>query len=201
MTLACQALNENNLLLLCGLVMVQKQSTQIILLENTITMFRIALSASRTIAVVFLFNMIVACTVTQDPPAQTFGDPIEGVWLLGDKLSSISIAPCGSNIDDGLCGTLMQISEGDGSWGNQSNAEWWQKSPTPTITHLRPTEVEGKYIGFMYDSEIDETLHLQLVLANDSAIEAIVYFGADLDEAVDMAVGASFSPARVTNLS
>jgi hypothetical protein len=57
-------------------------------------MFRITLGASRAIAAVFSFNMVVACTMTQDPPAETFGDPIEGVWLLGDEQSPISIAPC-----------------------------------------------------------------------------------------------------------
>jgi hypothetical protein len=164
-------------------------------------MFRITLGASRAIAVVFSFNMVVACTMTQDPPAETFGDPIEGVWLLGDEQSPISIAPCSSEKDDGLCGTLIQVSEGDDAWSSQSNAEWWQEGPTPLVTQLRPTEIEGEYVGFIYNSDIAETLHLQLVLANDRTIEAVVYFGANLDEAVDMAIGAAFSPVKMVDLA
>ncbi|MFT4916849.1 MAG: hypothetical protein ACI9C3_002720, partial [Yoonia sp.] len=72
------------------MVVAYEQSINIIILGNTITMFRISLGASRAIAVVFSFNMVVACTMTQDPPAETFGDPIEGVWLLGDELSPIT---------------------------------------------------------------------------------------------------------------
>jgi hypothetical protein len=178
-----------------------EQSINIIILGNTITMFRISLGASRAIAVVFSFNMVVACTMTQDPPAETFGDPIEGVWLLGDELSPITIAPCSNDKDDGLCGTLMQMSEGDDAWSSQSNAEWWQESPTPTITQLRPTEIEGEYVGFIYNPEIVETLHLQLILANDRTIEAVVFFGANLDEAVDMAIGAAFSPVEIVDLA
>ena len=94
---------------------------------------RIKLGASRTIAVVFTFNMVVACTMTQDPPAETFGDPIEDVWLLGDELSSINIAPCSNDKDDGLCGTLIQVSEDDDAWSNQSNLEWWQEGPSPIV--------------------------------------------------------------------
>jgi hypothetical protein len=48
-------------------------------LEPNIRIFRKAVGASRAIAVVFSFNMVVACTMTHDPPAQIFGDPIEGV--------------------------------------------------------------------------------------------------------------------------
>lgn len=67
-------------------------------------MFRITLSPSRAIAVIFSFNMAVACTMTQDPPALTLGDPIEGVWLLGDEQSPINIAPCGSKKTMGFVG-------------------------------------------------------------------------------------------------
>ena len=164
-------------------------------------MFRITLGASRAIAVVFSFNMVVACTMTQNPPAETFGDPIEGVWLLGDEKSPISIAPCSSEKDDGLCATLIQVSENDDAWSSQSNAEWWQEGPKPMVTQLRPTEIEGEYVGFIYNSDIAETLDLQLVLANDRTIEAVVYFGANFDEAVDMAIGAAFSPVKMVDLA
>jgi hypothetical protein len=69
------------------------------------------------------------------------------------------------------------------------------------VTQLRPTEIEGEYVGFIYNSDIAETLHLQLVLANDRTIEAVVYFGANLDEAVDMAIGAAFSPVKMVDLA
>ena len=164
-------------------------------------MFRITLSASRAIAVVFSFNMVVACTMTQDPPALTFGDPIEGVWLLGDEQSPINIAPCGSEKDDGLCGTLTEIPEDDDVWNSQSDPEWWRENPTPIVTQLRPTEIEGEYVGFIYNSDIAETLHFQLVHTNDRTIEAVVYFGANLDEAVDMAIGAAFSPVQLADLA
>jgi hypothetical protein len=164
-------------------------------------MFRITLGISRAIAIVFSLNMVVACTMTQDPPAQTFGDPIEGVWLLGDERSSIRIAPCSGEIDDGLCGTLTQVPEGDDDWSSQANAEWWQDGPTPTVTQLRTTEIEGEYVGFIYNSDIDETLHLQLVFVNDRTIEAVVFFGANLDEAVDLAIGAAFSPVKMADLA
>jgi hypothetical protein len=164
-------------------------------------MFRITLGINRAIAAVFSFNMVVACTMTQDPPAQTFGDPIEGVWLLGDEQSSIRIAPCSSEQDDGLCGTLTQVPEGGDAWSSQANAEWWQDGPAPTVTQLRPTEIKGEYVGFMYNPDIAETLHLQLIHANDRTIEAVVYFGADLDEAVDMAIGATFSPVQIADLA
>ncbi|MDE0970384.1 MAG: hypothetical protein OSA51_13455, partial [Octadecabacter sp.] len=71
--------------------------------------------------------------MTQGPPAETFGDPIEDVWLLGDELSSINIAPCSNDKDDGLCGTLIQVSEDDDAWSNQSNLEWWQEGPSPIV--------------------------------------------------------------------
>ena len=162
---------------------------------------RIKLGASRTIAVVFTFNMVVACTMTQDPPAETFGDPIEDVWLLGDELSSINIAPCSNDKDDGLCGTLIQVSEDDDAWSNQSNLELRQEGPSPIVTQLRPTRTEGEYVGFIYDPEIVETLHLQLVHTNDRTIEAVIYFGANLDEVVDMAIGNVFSPVKIVDLA
>ena len=164
-------------------------------------MFRITLGASRAIAVVFSFNMVLACTMTQEPPAQTFGDPIEGVWLIGDEQSPIRFAPCSSEKDGRLCGTLMQMPENDDAWSSQINAEWWQESPTPMVTQLRPTKIEGEYVGFIYNSDIAETLHFQLVHTNDRTIEAVVYFGADLDEAVDMAIGAAFSPVKMVDLA
>ena len=164
-------------------------------------MFRLTLGTSRVTTFFFLFTTVVACTMTQEPPAQTFGDPIEGVWLLGDEQSPISIAPCSSEKDDGLCGTLTQMPEDDGAWSSQSNTEWWQESPTPMVMQLRPTEIEGQYVGFIYNSDIAETLHLQLVHTNDRTIEAVVYFGADFDEAVDMAIGAAFSPVQMVDLA
>ncbi|WP_107497019.1 hypothetical protein [Thalassobius sp. I31.1] len=173
----------------------------LLILGPTITMFRITLGISRAITIVFTFNMVVACTTTQDPPAQTFGDPIEGVWLLGDDQSPINIAPCSSDKEDGLCGTLTQMPDDEDAWSSQINAKWWQDSLSPTVTQLRPTEIEGEYVGFIYNSDIAETLYLQLVLANDRTIEAVVYFGADLDEAVDIAIGAVFSPVKMTDLA
>ena len=60
-------------------------------------MFQSTVHFSRAVA---LFNMVLSCTNLEDDPAQTFGDPIEGVWLLGDDQPVLTIAPCGH---DGIC--------------------------------------------------------------------------------------------------
>lgn len=75
----------------------------------------------------------------------------------------------------------MQVPEDDDAWSSQTNAGWWQENPSSMVTQLRATEIEGEYIGFIYNSDIAETLHLQLVHTNDRTIEAVVYFGSNLD--------------------
>jgi hypothetical protein len=95
----------------------------------------------------------------------------------------------------------MQMSADDGTWSSQTNADWWQESPSPMVTRLRQTEIEGEYIGFIYNSDIAETLHLQLIHKSDRTIQAVVYFGANLDDAVDMAIGAAFSPVQMVDLA
>ncbi len=165
-------------------------------------MFQSTVHFSRAITLFVLFNMVLSCTNLEDDPAQTFGDPIEGVWLLGDDQPVLTIAPCGRKEEDGLCGTLTKMPKDDEALNSQSNPDWWwQNDPIQTVTQLRPTEIEGEYVGFIYNSDIAETLHLQLVLANDRTIEAVVYFGANLDEAVDMAIGAAFSPVKMVDLA
>lgn len=163
-------------------------------------MFQIAKIISRSIVSTCLAGMVVACTEQQVTPAQTFGDPIEGEWLLGDAQTHINIAPCSRDKEDGLCGALIQAPEDEDDWSHQPNADWWQDSPVPMITQLRPAETEGEYLGFIYNSEIAETLHLQLVLADDRTVDALTYFGADVDEAVDIAISSVFSPVKAADL-
>ena len=165
-------------------------------------MFQSTVYFNRAVALFALFNMVLSCTNLEDDPAQTFGDPIEGVWLLGDDQPVLTIAPCGREEEDGFCGTLTKMPKDDEALISQSSPDWWwQDGPIQTVTQLRPTQVEGEYAGYIYDQDLDETLHLQLVQTNDKTIEAVVYFGANFDEAVDMAIGAAFSPVKVTDLA
>ena len=165
-------------------------------------MFKSTVHFSRAITLFVLFNMVLSCTNLENDPAQTFGDPIEGVWLLGDDQPVLTIAPCGRKEEDGLCGTLTKTPKDDEALNSQSNPDWWwQNDPIQTVTQLRPTQIKGEYAGYIYDLDLDETLHLQLVHKNDNTVEAVVYFGASFDEAVDMAIGAAFSPVKVTDLA
>ena len=164
-------------------------------------MFRKTKSISRSMFSLYLVSMVVACTNPQDTPAKTFGDPIEGGWLLGNDQTLINIAPCSRDKEDGFCGSVRKASEEEDSGNSHASAKWWQTGPSPLVTELRPTQTQGEYLGFIYNSEIDETLYLQLVLKDDSTVDAVSYFGTNLDEAVDIAIGAVFSPVEMADVA
>lgn len=164
-------------------------------------MVHMTLRFARAIMFCLLLTAISSCSTIQDPPAQTFGDPIEGDWLLTDGSSVLKIAPCGRTKKEGLCGTLTEPPAEGAEWLKSNILALKQPSdPQKIVSQLRTTETSGEYIGRIYYPELDEIMHLRLVYANNRKLDALIYFGASVDEATDLAIGAIFSPVDMTDL-
>jgi hypothetical protein len=145
----------------------------------------------------FLTGTLGACA-THAPqgevtPAVRNADPIEGTWRVGLSRTEIIIEPCEGGPEDELCGRLVAY-EGEADQRDYANPDWlaWGQRlcGAVIVTQLKRKEDENLYAGYLYAPESGDTLYLELSMFMPSRISAKSFYGADLEEAVDLGISA-----------
>ncbi|MFP3385358.1 DUF2147 domain-containing protein [Tritonibacter sp. SIMBA_163] len=119
--------------------------------------------------------------------------PLEGYWTLSDAPNTVLIEPCETGSEK-LCGRLV-VFEGDPSARDAFNPDlfaWGQKiCNSVVISDLEATKEPQSYTGRFYDPGEGEDLNLIISMTSHNVIEARAYYGASIDEAVDLGVAAA----------
>lgn len=150
---------------------------------------KMLLSALLSVAIV----AACATTDTVDQTAMISIDPIEGYWKLSDQETILSIERCAHG-SGSHCGILV-VFEGDKDDRKYLTADfisWGQRKCRSTILQIdADPQRPDRYLGAIESQTDGQTYTIELTLRMNGIIDAHTFLSADLEEAVDMAVGAA----------
>ncbi|WP_291078145.1 DUF2147 domain-containing protein [Hyphomonas sp.] len=128
--------------------------------------------------------------------------PIEGIWRIDDAASYIEIRPC-KNDTEKLCGHLIAF---DGNpkardYLHPSWLHWGQKlCGSLIVADLEQSEAAQIYRGTLYDPNEGQVYNLIVLAKSRDEIEARIYLGASIDEAIGLGVGALSGDTGIVSL-
>lgn len=146
-----------------------------------------------------------AANTTPGPKAAAPPGPLEGFWRLADQTTVVHVAPCELGRPP-LCGRLL-VFEGDQQARDYLSPgffAWGQRlCGSDMLSRIEPASETGVYEGAYYAPDEGQHYNLMLTRKDAASLEARIYLGASVDEAVDMAVGTALgsAPSALAGLS